>query len=83
MVSWETLEQEALTGSDISVGRCKFGRYLESLGDNAQYVHGALKNKDISAQALYRALVARGMPCGLTALKLHKSRDCICFKENT
>lgn len=83
MNSWETLEQDALSTSDISVDRCKFGRYLESLGTNARYVREALENRDISAQALYRALVARGMSCGLTALKMHKNRECTCFKENT
>lgn len=83
MVSRETLEQEALTGSDISVSRCKFGRYVESLGDNAQYVNSALSNKDVAAQALYRALRARGMQCGLTALKAHKNKECTCYKDNT
>lgn len=82
MDSWDTLEQHALELSDISLDRCKFGKYLDSLGEYASYVHSALGNTKISNKALHRAMQSRGMDCGITTLDKHRAKVCTCYKDN-
>lgn len=83
MTSWKDFESELVEVSKMGKDQCKFGTYIESLGENSLYVDNALENKKITNASLYRALKERGMTCGSTIVDKHRSRNCSCYKDKS
>lgn len=83
MVSWDTLEQDALTQTDRNIswtGKCKFAKFLDSLEPDARrHVDSAMSNNKITGKSLYRALKVRGMDCCHTVFHEHRKSTCACF----
>ncbi len=85
-ITWEGFLEEVCTESSKfgSVHGCSVGRYLDTLDDYArQLVEAAFDHPKVSNPMLHKALRSRGFDKSLTVVKVHKRRECSCYREGS